>query len=401
MRILILAKDFAPLNVIAAKRPAAWYNHWKKAGIEVIVVTSTASNNVQDEAVSDIIRVKPSQMGDKGFINKIIRKIRSSFEIWLPFIWPSTSRYYSIYKAADRILKKESFDFIIATAEPFILFAFASQLSKKFQIPWCADYRDNWSNNPLANASRKLHRTWLQKFFSKVEQKWLSNARIITTASPSYSAKVADLLKKREMIFDVLNGHDVDFIVDPPKADKVFTIVYAGRFYAFQPIEEFLEVLQEVFPDSSAIRIDFLGLADWPEQVDRVKQAAGNIIEKTTFHKGLPYGEYIKLLAEAHCMILLSKENMAWLNAKIFDYIAMKGAICQFYGNDGVLAPILQQQDGAFIAQNKEELRNHLMDIFNLYQQKQINFNRNAAAFSRAIRAEEMLNLLKQHKDVN
>ena len=53
----------------------------------------------------------------------------------------------TIYYAADQFLKNNECSMIIATGEPFILFKYASSLSKKHRIPWIADYRDGWTTN--------------------------------------------------------------------------------------------------------------------------------------------------------------------------------------------------------------------------------------------------------------
>jgi glycosyltransferase involved in cell wall biosynthesis len=398
MNILILAKDFAPLNVIAAKRPAAWFNYWIQSGINVRVVTSTPNDGTAQDSDA-ILRVKPANLSADNLLQKMRRKLRSAIEIWLPFILPSSSRYYAIFKAADGLMTKEKFDFVIATGEPFILFAFASKLSKKHNVPWCADYRDNWSNNPLFNTSGKIHLRILQRFLSSAESKWLKSARMITTAAPGYSSKVAALCSTPEKIFTVLNGHDINFSVKPPAESRTFNLYYSGRLYSFQPIEEFLTTLRDTFPDHSDLRIIFLGLADWPDQVQRVKEAAGELSDRISFRSGLSYGNYIEQLSAAHCMMLLSRENMNWLNAKIFDYIAMKGAICQFYGKDGVLEPILEKHDGIFIANSQEELKHQLLVVYELFKQKAINFERDSAQYARSERAKELLDLLIQNKN--
>ena len=50
-----------------------------------------------------------------------------------------------IYLKAKELCRKKSFDLILVTGEPFILFKYGHKISKEFGIPWIADYRDVWT----------------------------------------------------------------------------------------------------------------------------------------------------------------------------------------------------------------------------------------------------------------
>jgi glycosyltransferase involved in cell wall biosynthesis len=398
MRILILAKDFPPLNVIAAKRPSSWIKHWTALGSTVTLITSTMSDFPQNDE-SDIIRVKPAALGNTGNLSILYRKIRSVFEIWLPFLLPLTSRYSSIYFKASEILKREKFDCIIASGEPFILFAFASKLSKQSGVPWCADYRDIWSKNPILLNSRKLSSKLKTYYFSKVERYWLKSARLITTASPTYTKVIQKLLNKKDDVYTIMNGHDIDFEIKQPNLNNDFTLVYAGRLYPFQPLEAFMSALQEFSEQAQIydkIKIKFLGLQEWPDQLKRAQNASGFLRPDLEFLPSMDYEKYIDLLSQSHCMILLSEKNMEWLNAKVFDYLAMKGAICHFYSKDGILEHLLKDEKGCYSANNTDELIKILHSIYNQYKAKQINFSRDSIIkHSRKLRAEEMLKIIE------
>ena len=71
-------------------------------------------------------------------------------------------------------MKNNTVDAIIATGDPFVLFKYASSLSKKFNIPWIADYRDPWTGNK--NRS--------EMFFDNYwERRFLANVTAMTTVS--------------------------------------------------------------------------------------------------------------------------------------------------------------------------------------------------------------------------
>ena len=166
-KLLILAYDFPPYVSVGGLRPASWHKYFHEFGIYPIVVTRQWGNKygshldyiapsernetiVEETETGTIIRTpyKPNlanrlmlQYGDHKY--KYVRKFISAFYEffqWIFFIGPKSRLYYG----AKKYLRENKVDCIIATGEPFILFKYASKLSKKFNIPWVADYRDPW-----------------------------------------------------------------------------------------------------------------------------------------------------------------------------------------------------------------------------------------------------------------
>ena len=102
---------------------------------------------------------------------RIVRKIISSYYEFLQFVFVTGNKRNYILKEADEFLKNNKrVDCIIATGDPFVLFKYASKLSRKYSVPWIADYRDAWIqdngiNNPVF---KKLLRRFLKKDFWKM-----------------------------------------------------------------------------------------------------------------------------------------------------------------------------------------------------------------------------------------
>lgn len=58
------------------------------------------------------------------------------------------------------------------------MFYFAQKLSKQFNTPWIADYRDPWTTN-----EKRSPNLFLKKWNNFVERKLLKSATCITTVS--------------------------------------------------------------------------------------------------------------------------------------------------------------------------------------------------------------------------
>ena len=159
--VLILAHDFPPLNTIGAQRPYSWYKYFQNFNIQSTVITKNwnsdeKNNDTENESIIKVDISSPIKNETKNSnpIIGFVRKISTLVSIYFHHIFLSTSPKYSLYKAADNFLSNNKVDYIIATGEPLILFIYASKLSKKYNIPWIADYRSSWSH---LRSHEKIH----------------------------------------------------------------------------------------------------------------------------------------------------------------------------------------------------------------------------------------------------
>ena len=169
-KVLILAYDFPPYVSVGGMRPYNWYRYLKEFDVEPVVITrqweNKHGNNLDyiDGGSSKETIIEKTEFGTiirtpyiPNFANRlmlkygenkyrILRKSISAFYEFAQFIFPVGPKV-ELYRGAKEYLKNNKVDVIIATGDPFILFSYASKLSKEFGIPWIADYRDPWSHN--------------------------------------------------------------------------------------------------------------------------------------------------------------------------------------------------------------------------------------------------------------
>src|ERR1700752_4271608 len=214
-KVLILAYDFPPYVSVGGLRPYCWFKYLKEFGIHPIVVTrqwenkhgnhldyiSAGSSNesiIEESQYGTVVSAPyhPNlankimlKYGNTKF--KLLRKIISAYYEFTQFIFPVGPKA-SIYFAANEYLKKNSVDAIIATGDPFVLFKYASQLGRKYNVPWIADYRDPWSQN--LNIQKNV---FLKQWHSFFEKKYLSSVYAITTVSNFLESKRSTIVKNK------------------------------------------------------------------------------------------------------------------------------------------------------------------------------------------------------------
>jgi hypothetical protein len=208
-KALILAYDFPPFNSIGAQRPYSWLKYFREFDLDPIVVTRhwdreitgpddcnlpSIHTRVTEETneCGKIIRapffpsLRDRLISRNDLPTVLVRKVLSVWQILTEHFISSSDNKRTILEAAQGYLKNNKVDVIIACGEPFVLFRYASELSKEFNTPWIGDYRDGWSTNYRWDDA-KLYGLIQKSVQQRVEQKVVSTATLLTTAAPSFS----------------------------------------------------------------------------------------------------------------------------------------------------------------------------------------------------------------------
>lgn len=354
-KILILAYDFPPYISVGAQRPYYWYRYFREFGIDPIVISRqwnsnfTGANQYVAAGYSDKDVVKETEFGilleapykpnlanrlylrygEKKF--RIIRKIISGYYEIIQWYLPIGSKI-GIYKTANTFLKGNKVDAIIATGDPFILFRYASQLSKKFNIPWIADYRDPWIQyvDPAYIVNSLLRSIYLH-----CEKKYLKNVTHVTIVSNAFEELIIKNIPVQNITV-IPNGFDSDVINEALKVrqnSEYFTVTYIGRLYKYYPIDSFLSALNQFIKSTPLIkiRLQFIGISGEFNMKD-FEQKYPEVFAITQILPPLPISDLFKQLAASNILLLFNMYSI--LGTKIYDYIAINRKILMCYSND-------------------------------------------------------------------
>ena len=424
-KVLILAYDFYPYNSIGAQRPYSWYKYFHQNNLYPVVITRHWDNEIK----KPIDTIRPTQktyktekteigetiyapfkpnLRDKIILKYGLRKFtffRKLLTLILnilkyPFNIDSTK---TIYNAADQFLENNECSMIIATGEPFILFKYASFLSKKHHIPWVADYRDGWTTNQSKLNLGLLEKINL-KYQSFFERNYIDSVSIITTASPSYQKDLQKMFPKKrtEVIYNGYFKELIDEVKNTPydtSENKTFKISYSGTIYKHQQIEVFLDGFKKFIAPlkNCNIEINFIGLNFFPDQKKRILDFDHSINKYFNFTDRVPLKASLEFLNNSDVLLLLSKKNANWLNAKIFDYIALEKKIL-FVENDlGVLEQILDDCETGVKCNNAKDVENGLKQLYyeRVLTEKSKAKNSKKEKYSRCYQTKKLVDLIQ------
>lgn len=348
-RLLILAYDFPPYVSVGGLRPYAWYRYLKDYGVEPIVVTRQWENKygneldyiapsenketiVEETEYGTIIRTpyKPNLANkirlkyDKNkfaFVRKMVTAFYE-FAQFLFFVGPKSG----LYRGAKEYLKNNKVDAIIATGEPFVLFKYASALSKKYGLPWVADYRDPWTENKN-RAGMHIVRFW--------ERKFMANASAMTTVSDFLKKKIGENISL-PTTYIIPNGYNPDAIKKMEgirQSADVLRIAFAGSIYDWHSYKSVISTFVEFVQKSSEIpkiELNFFGI-NRHEEIERFVRE-NNLEKYIHIYPRMDNASLLENLSRQNVMLLFNDYSI--MGTKIYDYLALKRKILLCYSDD-------------------------------------------------------------------
>jgi glycosyltransferase involved in cell wall biosynthesis len=377
-KILVLAHDFPPVISIAAQRPYSWYKLLPNHGFCLTVVAylpnqksknnnyTTSEKEIEISGSNKIIRVPVipnlrdrlmENFGPNRFV--LLRKMLSFFYSFFEFLFFAFDSKRLFYRCALEELNQTKYDLIIATGEPFILFRYASILSKKFNVPWVADYRDGWTTNQGGYKRGLLFRL-LNGFYQIMERKYVNTAAFLTTAAPSYKTAIQKNLPLKN-IYLIFNGYTEEATPAEVKNTRAdFRIGYAGTIYPYQKVDTFFEGLSLFIQaqKNPNLKVFFWGVGSpEPSVLQKLKEYQAmfpNFVELTP---KLSHAEVLKELVNCNLLLLLSAPHVDTLAAKLFDYLALKRKVILVEDDQGIMHSIMKETNAGIMCKNAEEVK--------------------------------------------
>ena len=351
-RLLILAYDFPPYVSVGGLRPYAWYKYLKEYDVYPIVVTRQWGNKYGNE----LDYIAPSESKETiaeeteygtiirtpyrpNLANKImlkygrnrfalLRKLVTAWYEFMQFIF-FVGPKSGLYRGAKKYLKTNKVDAIIATSEPFVLFKYASAVSKRYGIPWIADYRDPWVQN-------KYRSHMMSKWNTFFEKKYIANAKYAITVSEFCKIQIADNVQKQFYILP--NGYNPDVIDEVSwikQGNDKLRFAFVGTIYNWHPLESVLNCFSHFAESASQpeFEINFYGVNYAEELQLQVSDKYPNLTGKINVYPRMDNASLLENLCKQNVMLLFNDYSI--MGTKIYDYIGIRRQILFCYSNDG------------------------------------------------------------------
>ena len=388
-KILIVSFSFPPSNVVGAIRVGKLARYLYHHGYDVRVLTSIVEGDESLPLEIPRERVCAEYRPRGHWLDPLVRCFRRrptaplggvgetpAIETSMPSgaAWGWLQRqYYALslipdiradwiktaVPAGTRLIKGWRPDIIFASAPPFTGLIVASRLGRTFNIPWVADFRDLWVDNPYYDEP-----VWRRPIDVMLECRLVRNTAGLVTVSPVW----AEQLRRRhcrpaEVVY---NGYAEEDFPQPPLPEnpgKVLTIRYMGSIYqGFRdpsPLFAAIGLLGDEHRDH--VKVEFFGSA-----VDGVLASATEYRVRDCVYTSprVPYRRSLELQMTADVLLLLQwsdKRDEGNLPGKIFEYFYARRPILLIGYEKGVAARMIRERGAGFVSNSPEGIRDKLV----------------------------------------
>jgi len=323
------------------------------------------------------LEIRPLQRWLPAVLNRLFRLNPKWFQPvddfvgWLPFA----------VREGSKILRKGYFDLIFSTSMPNTCHLVAYILKKKFGIPWIADFRDPWTQNPYVTYPKPI-----SKIEEPMEQAVIRTADKITTTNPffteGFTRKYSN--EPKEKFVTIIHGFDPDdFQKLETTVEHKFVMTYTGSFYGLRKPDTFLKAVSDLLskhPDlKDQLRIRFVG-------------SGGRSVEATIHRYGLDdtvevYGQlsHKKALEHLHNSSLLllitgirhestAKDSSGRVfdefPGKLVEYLAIGKPILALATSEGSVARIIKSTRTGIVVHpsDTEGIQKAILDFYDLHK---------------------------------
>ena len=424
MKILIICNDYPPLNTVAAERPLGWVQHLPALGFQLTVITKDwkgpetdprawifgkASQQTREESPSvTIIRVPNKMTPTDWMIRKWGWNTAGTLRKAFTFLWNAGSffsdtfdRHAHLHAAAKDYLQSHSVDLILATANPWQNFRHAARLSKTFDIPWVADYRDGW----YLSQETIRRKGWVHRLVRALEwnreNKFVRTAAAITTASPALSDFYSFLLEKPA--YTVYNGfRDLPQNMLDTHGPAKLVMVHNGTLKPTQDIEFLLDAMDVLWQQGKMkpgdLELRMVGLEHFPDQAQRVRNYKPHLADFITLTPRLSRDQSMAQIQHADVLIALSDPYFQAIYTKVIEYIAVQRPIWVIPDDRGLMRNLVGNLGQGAVFQQVNDLAKAIQQAINDPQALRKETYREEAAsfFSRKHQANVMADALKE-----
>ncbi len=290
---------------------------------------------------------------EPGGIRKQYRKAMTE---WL-FSFPDPQCFW-LRPAVQRLAQIPSKDYpdvVLATGGPWTSLLIGQTLAKKFGVPFVADFRDPWTNNP----NRRPHSDLLFRKHKELEKSVCAAAAKVIANTEKLQAQFRhDNPAAEEKFITITNGFDderwgsgsdltnSEHHSSGAGCKPIVELCHFGSVYGNRnPVPLLLAVeslLRENRITKGQLRVRFVG--DW-EQVNDGRESLAKELEQTGFLKRNPsvsHDECLKQMTQAKILLILQPAYPLQVPAKIYEYIAT-GRPILVIGGEGATAALVER----------------------------------------------------------
>ena len=282
--------------------------------------------------------------------------------------YPDNQKAWYTYavEAGLKLLAEEKVDVMISSSPPATAHLIGSEIKRRHNIPWIADFRDLWSQDHYRTYGPI--RKWMDK---RLELRTMPGADAMITVSEPLSRNLS-VLHGGKKVYTIPNGFDPADMATQQLA-KEFTITYTGKFMEgkrdptllFQALEE---LIRESRIDPADVKVRLFGRKRrWIE-----REIKSHGLEGVVSQMGLMGREECLEKQRSSQLLLLINWNdprdEGVYTGKVFEYLAAKRPVLAIGGPRGVISDLMEETCAGTHVTGLDELKKALTGFYDEYK---------------------------------
>jgi glycosyltransferase involved in cell wall biosynthesis len=374
-RLLLIAYHFPPEPVAGAVRPGYLARYLREYGWDVTVLTrplgdpgfpcDTVTAGLPTAAFQARMRQSFDARGMSSHspLRSMLRRVKETMLVpdntvpWVP----------GAIRAGLSATETKHFDAILSTALPASVHLVGAAIARKRNIPWIADYRDQWAGNYYAG--RGPVRSTIERI---LERTLISRAATLTTISDAIAERLSQL-HHRSDVHVIPNAYDpAEWThlsdITPAKFSLCFTgNMYDGKKRSPELLFAALAALKSQNDPVSAATVDFYGQAS--EFVGGCAERFG-VSDNVHQHGIVPRAEAMKAQrAAAALLIFLASEpsTLHEMGSKFLEYLGARRPIIAFGPRESIMRSYIERNKIGWFASDLAEAQQALREAYSRY----------------------------------
>lgn len=364
-RVLIVAYFFPPIGGIGSIRAASFAKHLPEFGWEATVLAPADTPHAADPSLDvgeiAVVRARSREISRLGRVPRPrpssapddaapqrpdgapspARRFRRAL---LPLVFPDPQIgwYPGAVAAGTKLLREQRFDLIFSSAFPITSHLIARRLKRRASLPWVAEWRDPWSDDPgfrlVARAALHVERA----IATEADAVVLPNATFAEFFAPRWGVQATA----------IGHGSDATFNGASPRPSAP-VLAHVGSYYpGRQSLETLwlaLAKLREHGEPTPALR----WVGEFPDaaRAELERHGLGDIVELTGF---VSQPDALAEMAGASALLACDFVDSGPLSlgttpAKLFEYLTSGVPIIYVGHPDGEAARLLSGYEGCHV----------------------------------------------------
>ena len=263
-------------------------------------------------------------------------------------------------------------DVIYTTSGPYAAHIAGYFLKDKTNLPWVADFRDEWSHNPVIWPDKTLLN---YRICQQLERVICEGAdKVLCVVPDAVESYVNDIGVPRDKIACVTNGYDEEDFEGLPLAhrNEKFTLVHNGMLYANRTPDAVIRAVAWLADRGEISRDRFRLLVGKTGNNGRWQQVIADVglsgVAET--EETMPHRPSMVRTARADALLLMlgpTQDFLKTCTGKLFEYLRFrKPIICM--GPQGSIAHRIIEEAGAGVNVEYNDVRGIAAAILSLYR---------------------------------